>query len=139
MKMPKFTKEKIREQILDVFILLLASSIGAYSTVSIMIPYGLTSGGLTGIVRIIQSRFDFSFSLMFYGGSALILILVAIFLGFREVRKILLLAIMFPAVLMFFEYLQLPFLPKHDLFLAVIFCGVFNGILCRYRRPLKNP
>jgi uncharacterized membrane-anchored protein YitT (DUF2179 family) len=128
MQKPKFTKEKIKEQIIDVVILLLASSIGAYSTVSIMIPYGLTSGGLTGIVRIIQSQFDFSFSLMFYGGSALILILVAVFLGFREVRKILLLAVMFPAVLMLFEYLNLPFVPKHDLFLAVIFCGVFNGI-----------
>lgn len=128
MKKPKFTKEKIREHILDVFILLLASSIGSYATVSIMIPYGLTSGGLTGIIRIIQSRFDFSFSLMFYIGSAIILILVVIFLGFREARKILLLTIMFPAVLMVFEYLQLPFLPEHDLFLAVIYCGVFNGI-----------
>jgi len=128
MKNPKFTKEKIREYIVDVLVLLAASAIGSYATVSIMIPYGLTSGGLTGIVRIIQSRFDFSFSLMFYGGSAVVLILVAIFLGFREVRKILLLTIMYPAVLMLFEYLKLPFIPKHDLFLAVIFCGVFNGI-----------
>lgn len=128
MKNQKLTKEKIREYIIDVLVLLAASAIGSYATVSIMIPYGLTSGGLTGIVRIIQSRFDFSFSLMFYGGSAVILILVAIFLGFREVRKILLLTIMYPAVLMLFEYLKLPFIPKHDLFLAVIFCGVFNGI-----------
>ncbi len=128
MKMPKITKEKAREQMLDLLILLVASAIGAYSTVSIMIPYGLTSGGLTGIVRIIQSQIDFSFSLMFYGGAGIILILVAIFLGFREVRKILLLTIMFPAALMLFEYLQLPFLPVHDMFLAVIFCGVFNGI-----------
>jgi uncharacterized membrane-anchored protein YitT (DUF2179 family) len=128
MKNPKVTKEKIREYIFDVLVLLAASAIGSYATVSIMIPYGLTSGGLTGIVRIIQSRFDFSFSMMFYGGSAIILILVAIFLGFREVRKILLLTIMYPVVLMLFEFLKLPFLPKHDLFLAVIFCGVFNGI-----------
>jgi uncharacterized membrane-anchored protein YitT (DUF2179 family) len=128
MKIPKIKKEKVREQILDFFILLAASAIGAYSTVSIMIPYGLTSGGLTGIVRIIQSQIDFSFSLMFYGGAGIILVLVAIFLGFREVRKILLLTIIFPATLMLFEYLQLPFLPVHDMFLAVIFCGVFNGI-----------
>lgn len=128
MKKPKFTKEKVKERILDIIILLLASCIGAYSTVSVMIPYGLTSGGLTGIIRIIQSHLDFSFSLMFYGGSAIILVLVAIFLGFREVRKILILAIMFPAVLVVFEYLKLPFLPVHDLFLAVVFCGVFNGI-----------
>jgi uncharacterized membrane-anchored protein YitT (DUF2179 family) len=128
MKTPKITKEKIKEEILDLFILLAASSIGAYATVSIMIPYGLTSGGLTGIVRIIQSQIDFSFSLMFYGGAAIILILVAIFLGFREVRKIIQLTIMFPAALMLFEYLQLPFLPVRDMFLAVIFCGVFNGI-----------
>jgi uncharacterized membrane-anchored protein YitT (DUF2179 family) len=128
MKIPTITKEKVKEQILDLFILMAASVIGAYSTVSIMIPYGLTSGGLTGIVRIIQSQIDFSFSLMFYGGAGFILILVAVFLGFREVRKILLLTIMFPAALMLFEYLQLPFLPVHDMFLAVIFCGVFNGI-----------
>lgn len=128
MKTPKITKGKMKEQMLDLLILLVASAIGAYSTVSIMIPYGLTSGGLTGIVRIIQSQIDFSFSLMFYGGAAIILILVAIFLGFREVRKIVLLTIIFPAALMLFEYLQLPFLPVHDMFLAVIFCGVFNGI-----------
>lgn len=128
MKKIKFTKEKVREQMLDVLILLIASAIGSYATVSIMIPYGLTSGGLTGIVRIIQSQFDFNFSIMYYCGSAVILALVAIFLGFREVRKILLLTIMFPAVLMLFEYLQLPFLPIHDMFLAVIYCGVFNGI-----------
>jgi uncharacterized membrane-anchored protein YitT (DUF2179 family) len=35
---------------------------------------------------------------------------------------------MFPAALMLFESLQLPFIPVHDMFLAVIFCGVFNGI-----------
>jgi len=128
MKNQKLTKEKVKNQALDVLILLAASCIGSYSTVSVMIPYGLTSGGLTGMVRIIQSRFDFSFSLMFYGGSAIILVLVAIFLGFREVRKILLLTIMFPAVLMLFEYLQLPFIPTKDMFLAVVFCGVFNGI-----------
>jgi uncharacterized membrane-anchored protein YitT (DUF2179 family) len=128
MKKPMITKEKAKEQSLDILILLLASAIGSYATVSIMIPYGLTSGGLTGIVRIIQSQTDFNFSLMYYAGSAIILALVAIFLGFREVRKILLLTIMYPAVLMLFEYLQLPFVPVHDMFLAVVFCGVFNGI-----------
>ena len=128
MKKPMITKEKAKEQSLDILILLLASAIGSYATVSIMIPYGLTSGGLTGIVRIIQSQTDFNFSLMYYAGSAIILALVAIFLGFREVRKILLLTIMYPAVLMLFESLQLPFVPVHDMFLAVVFCGVFNGI-----------
>ena len=82
MKTIKITKEKVREQLLDL-VRLAASAIGAYSTVSIVIPYGLTSGGLTGIVRIIQSQIDFSFSLMFYVGAGIILILVAIFLGFQ--------------------------------------------------------
>jgi uncharacterized membrane-anchored protein YitT (DUF2179 family) len=109
-------------------VLVLASAIGSYATVSVMIPYGLTSGGLTGIVRILQAHVDFSFSLMYYAGSAVILILVAIFLGFREARKVLVLTILYPAVLMLFEYLNLPFLLHKDMFLAVIFCGVFNGI-----------
>jgi uncharacterized membrane-anchored protein YitT (DUF2179 family) len=150
MKMPKITKEKAREQMLDLLILLVASAIGAYSTVSIMIPYGLTSGGLTGIVRIIQSQIDFSFSLMFYGGAGIILILVAIFLGFREVRKILLLTIMFPAALMLFEYLQLPFLPVHDMFscrylLRRIQWHLYRYdllervFLCRHRCLIKDP
>lgn len=128
MKRPMITKVKLREFTLDFLILLMASAIGSYATVSIMIPYGLTSGGLTGIVRIMQTFLDINFSLMYYAGSAVILILVAVFLGFREVRKILMLTIMYPAVLMLFEYLNLPFLQHKDLLLAVVFCGVFNGI-----------
>lgn len=121
-------KTRIKNFSVDLLLLIFASAIGAYSTVSVMIPYGLTSGGLTGIVRILQSNVNVSFSLMFYAGSALILILVALTLGFREVRKILLLSIIYPAVLMVFEAIKLPFLEDQDLFLAVIFCGVFNGI-----------
>ena len=105
MKTIKITKEKVREQLLDLVILLAASAIGAYSTVSIMIPYGLTSGGLTGIVRIIQSQIDFSFSLMFYVGAGIILILVAFFLVFGKCAKCAL-TILFPAALMLFESLQ---------------------------------
>ncbi len=116
MKRSKITKEKIREYALDLVVLVLASAIGSYATVSVMIPYGLTSGGLTGIVRILQAHVDFSFSLMYYAGSAVILILVAIFLGLREARKVLMLTILYPAVLMLFEYLNLPFLVHKDMF-----------------------
>ena len=121
-------RKKLRVFALDFLLLVLGCAIGAYSTVSIMIPYGLTSGGLTGIVRILQTYVDVSFSVMFYIGSGLILVLVALTLGFRDVRKILLLSILYPAVLMVFEAWQPPFLADQDLFLAVIFCGVFNGI-----------
>ncbi len=122
-----FTKEKVKGFFTDFVILLIACSISAFSTVGVMIPNGLTSGGITGISRILQTFTGVDFSILYYGASLIVLILVAIFMGWRELRKILLLSVMYPAVLMFFEFLDIRLLESNDTILAAIFCGVFAG------------
>lgn len=121
-------KKKIRGFLTDFFILLLACCVSAFSVVGVMIPNGLTSGGLTGIVRIIQRFVDIDFSLLFYGGAFIIFILVTIFLGWKESKKILLLTVMYPAVLMAFEQIDFQLLETKDILLAAVFCGIFSGI-----------
>lgn len=124
----KPSKGKVRILVMDAIVALLACSIGAFSLETVMIPNGLTSGGLTGITRVIQTYTPLDFSLIYYAGSFIILILVAIFLGFREVRKILFMTLLFPAVIFVFEQFPFELLEKNDVILAAIFCGVFNGI-----------
>lgn len=122
-----FTKRKIREFFTDFIILLAACCISAFSTVSVMIPNGLTSGGITGIARILQNYLPIDFSALYYGASLIILVLVAIFMGWKELKKILLLSVMYPLVLMFFEHLDFQLLESNDTILAAVFCGVFVG------------
>lgn len=121
-------KEQVKAAAIDLFFMLAACCVGAFSTVGVMIPNGLTSGGLTGIVRIVQNYIPVDFSLLYYGGSILILIVAVLFLGLREFRKILLLTIVYPAVLFLFEKLDLQLLEDKDVLLAAVFCGVFSGI-----------
>lgn len=120
-------KAKIKAIAIDMVILLVACSISAFSTVGVMIPNGLTSGGITGIARILQSFVDVDFSILYYGLSIIVVVLVVIFLGFKEFKKILLLSIMYPAVLMVFEQLNIQLLETKDILLAAVFCGVFSG------------
>ncbi|MDX9888874.1 MAG: YitT family protein [Anaerovoracaceae bacterium] len=127
-RIEKPTKEKVKMLATDAFVALLACSIGAFSLQGVMIPNGLTSGGLTGIARVIQTYTSLNFSLIYYAGAIIILALVAIFLGFREVRKILFMTILFPATLLVFERFPLELLQENDVILAAIFCGIFNGI-----------
>lgn len=120
-------KEKIKDFAIDFLVLLVACCISSFSVVGVMLPNGLTSGGLTGIVRIVQSFVDIDFSILYYCGVAIILLLVLIFLGWKEVKKMLLLSIMYPTVLMVFEHIPFQLLEEKDIILAAVFCGVFSG------------
>lgn len=126
--MKKITKEKVKQTVFDLMMLFIACCIGAFSTVGILIPNGLTSGGITGIVRILQNFIDINFSIMYYIGTFIILILCAIFLGIKEAKKIILLSIMYPLALTIMETLNVQLLEQKDIILAVVYCGVFSGI-----------
>ena len=126
----KINKEAIKNFCIDFMFLTLACAIGAFSLAAVLIPNGLTSGGLTGMIRIIQNLLPFptSFSLLFYIGTACILIFVAVTIGLKEVKKILLLSVMFPSILLVFEWLNFNLLEQHDILLAAVFVGVLSGI-----------
>ena len=121
-------KQKIKTFLLDFVLLLLACSAGTFATVSIMLPNGLTSGGLTGVVRLLQQFIDLDFSILYYAASFVIVMILALCLGFGEAKKTLLLTVMYPTVMMFWEFVGLEFLEEKDVLLAAVFCGVFSGI-----------
>ena len=112
----------------DLFVLLAACCTGAFATTAVMIPNGLTSGGLTGIVRILQTFIPLDFSVMYYALAIVIWIVVVLMLGMKEGRKVLIVTLMYPAVLIIFEKLDFQLLEEKDIILAAIFCGLFSGV-----------
>ena len=68
------------------------------------------------------------FSILFYSGSFIVLLLVAVLLGIREARKILVLSVMYPTVLFIFEHIDIQLLEEGDVLLAAVYCGLFTGI-----------
>jgi len=121
-------KKAIKKFAVDLIYILIGCTIGGFSLTAILIPNGLSSGGLTGIVRMIQNYIEVDFSILFYIGALFIIGLVAVFLGFREVRKVLLISILFPAILMILEQFDFKLLEEKDIILAAIFCGILSGI-----------
>ena len=124
----KIKKGNLKKFGVDLLFIVAGCSISAISTIGILLPNGLTSGGVTGMVRIIQGFFDVRFSLVYYAFAIAILIVCAILLGLREARKILLMSIIYPATLFIFENIEFSLLEEKDLFLAAIYCGVLSGI-----------
>jgi Uncharacterized conserved protein len=127
MKM-KLEKGSLKKLGIDLLFIIVGCSISGISTIGILIPNGLTSGGITGMVRIVQGFVDIDFSILYYGFAFVVLTVCAILLGLREARKILLLTIIYPSILFVFEHFHFSLLEEKDLFLAAIYCGVLGGI-----------
>lgn len=126
--MKKLNKGSLKKLGIDLLFIIAGCSISAFSTIGILIPNGLTSGGITGMVRIVQGFVNVEFSILYYGFSLTVLIVCAILLGLKEARKILLLTILYPSILFIFEQFHFTLLEEKDLFLAAIYCGVLGGI-----------
>ena len=126
--MSRIDNKKITNTVVDVIFLVAACMTGAFSTTAVMIPNGLTCGGLTGIVRILQNFVEINFSVMYYALAIVIWIVVILTLGFKEARKILVVTVLYPAILFVFELFDFQLLEEKDLILAAIFCGVFSGV-----------
>ena len=112
----------------EILTVLLGSSIGSFAIVAIMIPSGLTSGGITGLSRIVQQFVNINYSFIYYGFAMVVLIIVWICLGFKEARKIIAMSFAYPAVMFLFEKLEITLLNQQDIFLSAVFCGVAFGI-----------
>lgn len=123
-----FTKSNLKKLGIDMVFVLVGCAVGAFSTIGILIPNGLSSGGITGIGRILQGPTGIDFSLLYYGMSLTILLACAILLGLGEARKIIMITLIYPGMMFLFERLNLQLLEEKDIILAVIYCGVFGGI-----------
>ena len=119
---------KIKATARDIALALIAVVIGSIGTVSIMIPNGLTMGGITGISRIIQHYTGWNYSLIYYAFSLVIIMIVWMTLGVKEVRKIILLSLSYPAVMLLLEVNNVVLKLGDDIFLTAVFTGVIFGI-----------
>ena len=118
-------KETVKEKLINFIFLLIACAVGAFATTAVMIPNGLTSGGLTGLVRILQNYVDINFSLAYYAGAFLILIVVLVTLGLQEAKKVLAVTILYPAVMFVMELLIFSCWRKRILFWQLFSAGCF--------------
>lgn len=100
----------------------------AFSSIGVMVPNGLSSGGISGIARIIQQFVDIDFSLLYYVGAMIVLVVCFFLLGAKEAKKILLLSLLYPSVMVIFERLDITLLQQKDLILSSITYGVLMGI-----------
>ena len=121
-------KSRFQARAQEIGLALLAVIIGSLGTVGIMLPNGLTFGGLTGIARIIQKLTGVNYSLIYYVLAFIVLIIVGLFLGFKEIRKIALMSVSYPTVMMVLELKKVVLIKSDDLFLVAVFCGVVLGI-----------
>lgn len=127
-KRMKPDKNDIKRFSLDFVLLVIGCAFGCFSTVAVLIPNGLTTGGLTGIVRILQNFIPLDFSVIYYMLSIAIVVVLLLVLGMKEARKTLLLSVMYPTILMIFEKIDFRLLEEKDVLLAAVFCGVFSGM-----------
>ena len=126
--MEKIDKSRIKKEAINILLVTIGCLIGTFSSISIMIPSGLTSGGVTGIARIVQHFIPINFSYLYYIGSAIVLILCAIVLGLGEAKKIVVASIIYPTALLFWEQFDIRLIEGQDMLLATIYCGVFSGL-----------
>ena len=121
-------KTRLQARAQEIGMALLSVVVGSLATVSIMLPNGLTFGGITGIARIIQYYTNWNYSLVYYALALIVAVIVWVFLGFKEVRKILLMSLTFPAAMLVLEVNNVVIVKSDDLFLVSVFCGVVMGV-----------
>lgn len=123
-----FSKEQLKSFIIDLLFVIVASTVGAYATVAVMVPNGMMVGGISGMVRLVQKYIDVNFSTMYYVFATIILVIMWIGIGFNSVKKALLVSIIYPGVLAIMERFDMALLESKDLILAAVFLGIFQGI-----------
>lgn len=116
-----------KKVLLDILFLSAGCISLAFAITVILRPNGLITGGGTGIAVVIAELTGINFTFVFFIVSLIILVVTFALLGKAEGFKIILLSIIFPAVLAFFENLHFEFI-ESDLFLASVYYGVFAGV-----------
>ena len=117
--------KKILKTILVVFCSAFA---GCFAQIYIMIPNGITSGGLPGIVRMITHFLPWNYSLVYYIVAMMVLILVFATLGWKDVSKIIALSITYPIMLFIMQHIPFELLTEKNQLLASIFVGILYGV-----------
>lgn len=126
--MLKTSKTKAGRFIRETLIVLTSAFFGSSVQIFVMIPNGMTSGGMPGIARLITHFLPVSYSLVYYTLSMVVLVIAWITMGKGEVKRIVALGFAYPIMLFIFEHIDYEFLDSPDPFLAAILIGLFYGI-----------
>lgn len=111
----------------DIVSVLLGMCLLAFAITAILKPSRLVTGGVTGISIILGKVLNFDYTVIYYVLSIAVLIATYLVLGRREGRKIVLLSIFFPLLLMVFSRFSFN-LTENDMFLASIYYGIIGGL-----------
>ena len=112
----------------ETLIVLTSAFFGSSVQIFVMIPSGMTSGGIPGVTRIITHFFPISYSLVYYTLSMIILITAYFAMGIGEVKRIIALGFTYPIMLFIFEHVDYEFLKSPDPLLASLLIGLFYGL-----------
>ena len=121
-------KTKAGKFIREALIVIVSAFFGSSVQIFVMIPNGMTSGGIPGIARLITHFFPISYSLVYYTLSMAVLIVAGLTMGRAEVRRIIALGFAYPIMLFIFEHMDYEFLKSPDPFLASMLIGLFYGL-----------
>lgn len=125
----KTPKTKAGKLFRNTLIVLTSSFFGSSVQMFVMIPNGMTSGGIPGVTRLITHFFpSISYSVVYYSLSMAILILAYFTMGKGEVKRIISLAFAYPIMLFIFERIDWQLLDSPDPLLASLLIGVCYGI-----------
>ena len=124
----EITKQMVKGFVADIIWIIIGSAVGAVAVVGIMEPNGLSSGGIIGVIRMLQQFVNLNFSVMYYIAAAIVLLIIFITLGFKAVSKAIIVALIYPTVAAVIEMFDFSILEEKDLILAAIFCGALQGI-----------
>lgn len=112
----------------EALIVITSAFFGSSVQIFVMIPNGMTSGGMPGIARLITHFLPVSYSLVYYTLSMVVLIIAWITMGKDEVKRIVALGFAYPIMLFIFERIDYEFLDSPDPLLAALLIGAFYGI-----------
>ena len=124
----KKPENKVLRFLREALIVITSAFFGSSVQIFVMIPNGMTSGGMPGIARLITHFLPVSYSLVYYTLSMGVLIIAWITMGKAEVKRIVALGFAYPIMLFIFEHIDYEFLDSPDPFLAAILIGLFYGI-----------
>lgn len=126
--MLKTPKTRLGKFLRETLIVITSAFFGSSVQIFVMIPNGMTSGGMPGVARLITHFLPVSYSLVYYTLSMIVLIIAYFAMGRAEVKRIIALGFAYPIMLFIFEHIDYEFLRSPDPFLAAILIGIFYGI-----------
>lgn len=126
--MLKTPKTKAGKFFREALIVLVSAFCGSSVQIFVMIPNGMTSGGMPGIARLITHFLPVSYSLVYYSLSMVVLAVAFFAMGIGEVKRIVALGFAYPIMLFIFEHIDYEFLRSPDPFLASMLIGLFYGL-----------